>query len=87
MVQELLSNTLKHAKASTITIKLLFTENEVAVYYADNGIGFDYGKQEQEPGGIGVVSLQSRAELMKGHMKIRSLPGMGTQVEIKTPIQ
>lgn len=89
MVQELLSNTLKHANASTITLKLLFSENEVALYFADDGIGIDYGKQEKElgQGGIGVVSLQSRVELMKGQMYMQSLPGMGTQVEIKIPIQ
>jgi signal transduction histidine kinase len=88
IVQELLSNTLKHAHASAITIELLFADTEVTVNYSDNGIGFDYEKLQKETmqEGIGVVNLQSRVDLLRGHMNIQSLAGVGTQVEIRVPV-
>ncbi|MFD3001703.1 sensor histidine kinase [Pontibacter toksunensis] len=87
IVQELLNNSLKHAQASTISIELHLAEKEATMRYADNGVGFDYVEVLQKGQGMGVVSLQSRVDLLKGKMKTRSLAGVGTQVEVIVPIQ
>lgn len=87
IVQELLNNSLKHAQANAISIKLQLTEKEATVHYADNGVGFDYLEVQQKGQGMGVVTLQSRVDLLRGKIEIRSLAGVGTQVEVKVPLQ
>lgn len=86
MVQELLNNTLKHAHATLIHIKLLFTDEEVILHFEDNGVGFDYAAHLQAAAlGVGVVSLRSRVNLLNGNMNIHSEAGVGTRVEITVP--
>ncbi|CAM3458486.1 sensor histidine kinase [Pontibacter korlensis] len=89
MVQELLNNTLKHAQASQVTVILSFTASQVHIIYKDNGIGFEVGALEHEKGmagGLGIMSLQSRAALLNGSISIKSAPGAGTTAEITVPI-
>lgn len=88
MVQELLNNTLKHACATSIHIKLLFKEEEVMLHFEDNGVGFDYVAHLQATApGVGVVSLRSRVDLLNGKMTMHSAAGVGTRVEITVPIE
>lgn len=88
MVQELLNNTLKHAQASQVAIDLEFKDSATLLTYTDNGMGFDLEalRQEQTPeGGLGIMSLQSRAALLNGHINLSSSPGAGTTAEITIP--
>ncbi|SFH00866.1 sensor histidine kinase [Pontibacter chinhatensis] len=88
MVQELLNNTIKHAQATQISIELRFSPSETVLLYKDNGVGFDMAtvQQEQVPsGGLGIMSLQSRAALMDGSIEIVSAPGTGTSASITIP--
>lgn len=88
IVQELLNNSLKHAYASAIDIQLQLNDEEAALLYSDNGVGFDYHQLQQKEGqGIGVVSLQSRVKSLNGNITIESMAGVGTQVGIIIPIQ
>ncbi|TPE44392.1 sensor histidine kinase [Pontibacter mangrovi] len=89
MVQELLNNTLKHAKATKVTIDLHFGEKDIELLYKDNGVGFKLEKivqEQQEKEGLGIMSLQSRAALLDGDIQITSAPGAGTAVAIKVPV-
>lgn len=54
IVQELLNNASKYAKASTVLVQLAFHENEISITVEDNGIGFDISKTktQPEPGGL-----------------------------------
>ncbi|MCJ8164527.1 sensor histidine kinase [Pontibacter sp. E15-1] len=88
VVQELLNNTLKHAQASRAEIGLHFTEHEVLLSFSDNGIGFDYEAQLQKAdyqAGVGLVSLQSRINLLNGKMITQSSAGGGTRFDISVP--
>ncbi|WP_299758200.1 sensor histidine kinase [uncultured Pontibacter sp.] len=88
MVQELLNNTIKHAKASVVEIALGFNPTETRLQYKDNGIGFDMAALEQQQdltGGVGLMSLQSRAALLNGSISITSSPGGGTAADISIP--
>lgn len=88
MVQELLNNTLKHAHATLILIRLLFEEEEVILHFEDNGVGFDYAAHLQTAAqGVGVVSLRSRVSLLNGNINIQSAAGVGTRVEITVPVK
>ncbi|WP_276497405.1 sensor histidine kinase [Pontibacter litorisediminis] len=88
MVQELLNNTIKHAKATQVSINLQFTPSETSLVYMDNGVGFDMAAMQQEKamsGGLGIMSLQSRAALLNGSITITSAPGAGTTASISVP--
>lgn len=89
MVQELLNNTLKHARASQVNINLDFGAATTLLKYKDNGIGFNMDamrEEQQQSGGLGIMSLQSRTALLDGSIHIHSEPGTGTTAEISIPV-
>ncbi|MBC5992667.1 sensor histidine kinase [Pontibacter cellulosilyticus] len=90
VVQELLNNTLKHAKASKITIELQFSEKELYLTYTDNGVGFDYEKlaksEEKSSQGLGLMNLNARVNLLNGSFAYYSARNSGTKAEISVPI-
>lgn len=89
MVQELLNNTLKHARASQVNIDLDFGAATTLLKYKDNGIGFNMDamrEEQQQSGGLGIMSLQSRTALLDGSIHIHSEPGTGTTAEISIPV-
>ncbi|MBD80998.1 MAG: hypothetical protein CL840_18920 [Crocinitomicaceae bacterium] len=80
IVQELVSNTLKHAKASIISIQTNGTNGtnqEFNLIYEDNGIGFVADKVQE---GMGSRNIRSRVEFVNGKYHIDSQPGRGTIV-------
>lgn len=82
MVQEIFSNCLKHAKASTLEVNITTENNKTCISIADNGIGFDMGCLDEKQTGIGLKSMQQRAKLINASLQINSSPGNGTQVNI-----
>jgi len=86
MVQELVNNTLKHAKAKQLTIQLNRHENALTVTVEDNGIGFDVTEKRRK-GGIGLKNLEIRAEKMEGSYHVDARPGQGTISIIEIPLQ
>jgi signal transduction histidine kinase len=81
--QELLNNSLKHSKASHISLLLMSKNNTLSVTYEDNGIGFDAKNIEK---GIGLNSLKSRIEMIKGNLEFDSEINKGTTAYIKIPL-
>jgi signal transduction histidine kinase len=77
IVQELLHNIIKHARASEITITLVYTNDQFTIRIADNGVGFDVNKV-RTTGGIGFINMYQRADLMKGRLDIQSAVGKGS---------
>lgn len=77
IVQELLTNTIKHANASQINIIYRQTEKHLALIVSDNGKGFDATKLKN---GLGLGSLEMRAQYLNGRHKLKSSPGSGTQM-------
>ncbi|WP_242929083.1 sensor histidine kinase [Pontibacter vulgaris] len=89
VVQELLNNTLKHAKASEITVNLDFTVSDLQLEYRDNGVGFDYQallQQVNNNHGLGLLNLQTRIELLDGKFNFYSAPNSGTKAAISVSI-
>ncbi|MGH1388298.1 tetratricopeptide repeat-containing sensor histidine kinase [Kordia sp.] len=82
IIQELLNNIIKHAKATQVDIQILKLENGVNIIVEDDGIGFDVEKQHK---GIGLKTIQSRVVNMKGSCLIDSGKGNGTTVTIDIP--
>jgi two-component system, NarL family, sensor kinase len=85
MVQELISNILKHARASDIIIQLNHSEGSVSVTVEDNGIGFDVAARKLSSG-MGLKNLEARAEKIGGIYHVDSSPGKGTVSIIEIPI-
>ncbi|MBC5774672.1 sensor histidine kinase [Pontibacter sp. KCTC 32443] len=92
VVQELLNNTLKHARASNIKIDLNFEVEQLQVNYEDDGIGFDHepssepGNDDKQGKGLGLMNIQARVELLDGTLDYTSAPAKGTKAFISVPI-
>ncbi|OQY03356.1 MAG: hypothetical protein B6I20_05190 [Bacteroidetes bacterium 4572_117] len=75
--KELINNTLKHAQAKNITIELKNNENQIILYYKDDGIGFDSEKMLNESTGLGLSSIINKLKTIKGTYDINSGDGKG----------
>lgn len=75
VVQEIVNNILKHAKATKITLRLKVTRNSIALVVRDNGIGFDTTKNAN---GLGLKNIELRSQLLNGKWRFKSTPNFGT---------
>ncbi|HLZ86247.1 MAG TPA: PAS domain-containing protein, partial [Puia sp.] len=82
IAQEHMNNIHKHAKASSIEIKLVNSPHEVSLYIRDNGVGFN---TKQNRKGIGITNILSRAESYDGIARILSAPGKGCTLSVNIP--
>lgn len=80
MVQELLHNIIKHAKATEAMVQLHMQDNTLIILIEDNGIGFI---PQQTTHGMGLRNLQHRLESMQGRLELHTAPGDGTSVTIE----
>lgn len=83
IIQECLSNTIKHAQATEITIELSSTDSLKTICVSDNGIGFN---QEEITNSNGLNNIQSRVNAIGGVLCISSVHQKGTVITIKIPI-
>lgn len=81
--QELLNNTMKHAKAKRVTIHITEGPDLILYNYTDDGIGFV--KTEVRGGSVGLKSIESRVNSVKGQLIIESEKKMGIKVHISLP--
>jgi signal transduction histidine kinase len=84
VLQEALSNTLRHGQATEAHATLRMTNRHLHLAVSDNGIGFDLA-QARNHRGLGLVSMTERARLVHGKLRIRTVPGKGTRVELSVP--
>jgi len=82
IVQELISNTLKHAAAKTAIVQLTKSNGQFAVTVEDDGKGFDTNILKLSKG-IGWTNIQHRVDFLKGKLDVNSEPGKGTSVHIE----
>jgi len=84
-VQELLTNTIKHANATEASVQLVRHEDHITIVVADNGKGFDLsGASSNE--GIGLRHVETRVTNIGGTFSIDTRPGYGTTGVIELPI-
>ena len=82
VVQESLTNVMKHAEAGRVRLELLEEANWVKVTISDDGAGFD---PAQISAGFGLVGMQDRVGLVGGKVSVDSTPGAGTTVRADLP--
>src|SRR5690625_2188508 len=84
ILQESVSNTLRHAKASRLHVMLIERDETVILRVVDDGIGFNINKIKTSS--YGVENMRERAYEIGGTFKVISLPDEGTRLEVKVPI-
>jgi signal transduction histidine kinase len=83
MVQEALTNVVKHADATRVKVAITESEDRVELCVQDDGTGFD----PQAPAeGFGLVGIRERVALIDGELSIESRPGQGTTVRATLPV-
>ncbi len=89
IVQEAVVNAVKHARASTITVRLVGRERLLTAQITDDGVGFDIEEileAQRTSHHFGLESMMQRIRLAGGELQLRSAPGAGTTVELSLPI-
>ena len=86
IIQEILHNTIKHAQASLLIIKIVIENDRLFLMTADNGKGFDYFAKLKDNPGLGLRNLQSRAEVLGGELTCQAEPGKGTMYTFEIPL-
>ena len=86
IIQELLTNIIKHAEATTASIHLTQHDESLNVLIEDNGKGFDISKIENFKEGMGLHSIEKRVENLEGNFTIDSVLGKGTSVILDIPV-
>jgi two-component system NarL family sensor kinase len=85
VIQETVSNVIKHAGANRLDIVLIKDEEGISITIEDNGKGFDKSKTDLRTG-MGMGNILSRVEFLKGTVDIDSTIGKGTLVAIFIPL-
>ena len=84
VAQEALNNALKHAAATSVTVRFASGDGCFTLEVEDNGKGFD-PDTVANAGGMGLVSMRERVENLGGALSILSAPGEGTKIKIRVP--
>jgi len=83
ILQEHITNILKHAKALKVEVLLLRQYDNILLHVTDDGVGFDPSKKSK---GIGITNMKTRAESLKGRICLFSAPGQGCKLIVQLPI-
>jgi signal transduction histidine kinase len=84
IVQEALTNIVKHAEASRVSILLLRREASATAVIEDDGRGFDSAAARED--GLGLLGMRERVELHDGRLTVESEPGSGTTLVVEVPL-
>jgi signal transduction histidine kinase len=84
IAREALHNIVKHACASTVTLRLVRQDGELILEVCDDGLGFD--PTGPFPGHLGISSIQERVARLDGTCIIKSAPSQGTYLHVCIPI-
>ena len=83
LVQEALTNAVKHANADRVSVEVVEAGPELTVTVRDDGSGF--GREARRDGGFGLIGMDERVSLVGGRLEIESAPGLGTTVRAWLP--
>ena len=84
ILQESVSNTLRHAKAERLEVQLIQRESFIILRIMDNGVGFNV--DVRKAGSYGLQNMHERASEIGGILKMVSIKNQGTRLEVKVPI-
>jgi signal transduction histidine kinase len=82
IIQELISNSIKHGMATQTTVKISYQNHTLILTVSDNGKGFNTKSMDYLAKGSGLLSIRNRVSLFNGTCDIRSAVGNGTNVVV-----
>ena len=82
IIQEVIHNTVKHAKAAKLQLRFTTEEGGQVIIISDDGVGFDPGGKRKS-GGLGLKSIESRCEILNASLQLSSAKGKGCKYVIK----
>jgi signal transduction histidine kinase len=85
IVQESLTNVVKHARAGHVSIVLTGKDGSVSILVEDDGVGFEPSRTRGD--GLGLLGMRERVELLGGRMTVESRPGAGTTFVAEVPVR
>jgi signal transduction histidine kinase len=85
IVQESLSNAIKHSGARNVKVELIGNREEIHLTISDSGVGFN-PEEIRGKGGLGLVGMQERLRLIGGELSIESQPGCGTLIDARVAL-
>ena len=84
VVQEALTNVVRHASAATASVALAARDGTIRVFIEDDGSGFDH-RRTPTRAHLGIEGMIERADLVGGTVSVTSAPGSGTTVVLEVP--
>jgi signal transduction histidine kinase len=84
IVQESITNVIRHAHAAHVDIILEWQDEKIVVIIEDDGVGIDMQKA-RESGHLGLIGMQERAEMLGGKLLVESTPQVGTTLVVEIP--
>jgi signal transduction histidine kinase len=84
IVQESLTNVVKHARASSVSVVVTLKSGSVTAVIEDDGRGFDAGASRDV--GLGLVGMEERVALLNGRLQVESSEGAGTTIVAEVPL-
>jgi signal transduction histidine kinase len=84
ILKEALRNALKHGAPQFVVIGVEVGRDELRGWVLDDGRGF---VSTRAPVGVGLASMKERAALIGGRLSVLSMPGLGTRVELRVPLE
>jgi signal transduction histidine kinase len=84
IVQEALTNVVKHAHAHRVSVLLTTANGRIKAVIEDDGTGFDPAAADGD-GGIGLIGMRERIELLDGSLAVESTPTSGTTIAVEVP--
>jgi len=89
IVQEALTNAIRHASAQSIRVKLAVEQRMLLLEVADDGAGFDLDAKRSraaQGASLGLLSMEERAHLLDGTLQIHTTVGRGTRITARVPL-
>lgn len=85
IIQEALTNVLKHANATAVNVVVSRDEETVRLIIEDDGCGFD--AEECKGGGLGLLGIDERVRMLRGTIEIESSKESGTTLAVRIPLK
>ena len=82
ILKESVTNIVKHAAATRVTIEVALDSKRLRLVIADNGAGFHTGGERH---GHGLPGMRRRAQQLDGTVEVQSTPGVGTTITVSVP--
>ena len=90
IAQEALTNVVKHADASRVSVTLQMEDNHIVLSVEDDGKGFvisSAGIEAAESDGVGLQGIRERVSILGGELRLQSAPGEGTHITVCIPVR